>query len=201
MPPHLLTNLHLPAAVETLTRAFHADPIFTHFFPGAATRAERLRPVFELQLRQGLQFGEIHTTSPDCEGVAVWLPVDKIDLDLASYLKLGGLGLLRRTGLGNLLRMLAANDRLTALHRRHFPADGLYLALLGVHPAHQGRGFAKNLLESMLARLDSQKRVACLETENAHNVPLYQHFGFRLVEQVAIPVECWVMVRTVDSGQ
>jgi GNAT superfamily N-acetyltransferase len=198
MQPQRLTNLHLQPAIETLTRAFHADPIFTYFFPDEATRDQRTRPVFELQLRQGIKFGEVQATSPACEGIAVWLPVDKIELDLISYLGIGGFGLLRRAGSENLIRMLSANEQLTALHRRHFPLNGLYLALLGVNPDEQGQGYAKKLLESMLARLDQQKRVGCLETENAQNVPLYQRFGFRLMEKINIPkspVHCWAMLR------
>jgi ribosomal protein S18 acetylase RimI-like enzyme len=94
--------------------------------------------------------------------------------------------------------MLAANSHLNALHRRHFPANGQYLALLGVQPAHQGQGHAKKLLESMLTRLDALGQAACLETENARNVGLYQKFGFQLLDQSPLtgsPVNCWVMMR------
>ncbi|HEV2363456.1 MAG TPA: N-acetyltransferase [Caulobacteraceae bacterium] len=56
-----------------------------------------------------------------------------------------------------------------------------YLPLIGVDPAHQGRGLGSALLASGLARVDAEGAIAYLESSNEKNIPLYERFGFEVV--------------------
>lgn len=56
-----------------------------------------------------------------------------------------------------------------------------YLAMIGVDPARQGRGYGSALLRQSLRRCDEEGIVAYLESSNPKNVPLYERHGFEVV--------------------
>jgi ribosomal protein S18 acetylase RimI-like enzyme len=53
-----------------------------------------------------------------------------------------------------------------------------YLPLIGVDPAHQGRGHGDALMRYALERFDRQKLPAYLESTNPRNISLYRRHGF-----------------------
>jgi ribosomal protein S18 acetylase RimI-like enzyme len=73
------------------------------------------------------------------------------------------------------------------LRKKYAPARHFYLNTLAVDPGLQGRGFARSLLEPMLARLDKENTACYVETQNKKNVEMYRHFGFELVHEIIIP--------------
>ena len=73
-----------------------------------------------------------------------------------------------------------------------------YLQLLGVDPVYQGKGYASILLRAMFARIDEERLPCYVETQNEKNVPIYQHYGFKVVEEGIFPgseVNTWAMLR------
>jgi len=73
-----------------------------------------------------------------------------------------------------------------------------YLRVIGVHPEAQGKGYGRILLEAVheLSEAHPTSTGVALDTENADNVPFYQHCGYALIaktklEQLAI----WCMFR------
>lgn len=53
-----------------------------------------------------------------------------------------------------------------------------YLPLIGVDPAHQGRGLGDALMSYALERCDRDRAPAYLESSNPRNIPLYRRHGF-----------------------
>jgi hypothetical protein len=50
---------------------------------------------------------------------------------------------------------------------------------------------------------DREQLPCCLDTENEVNVPMYEHFGFRVLEASPIPGTdrtVWLMFREVGAG-
>ncbi|MBX3485383.1 N-acetyltransferase [Phenylobacterium sp.] len=56
-----------------------------------------------------------------------------------------------------------------------------YLAMIGVDPARQGRGWGSAILKESLKRCDEDGVIAYLESSNPKNVPLYERFGFEVM--------------------
>jgi ribosomal protein S18 acetylase RimI-like enzyme len=56
-----------------------------------------------------------------------------------------------------------------------------YLPLIGVDPAHQGRGHGDALLQYALQRFDREGLPAYLESTNPRNISLYRRHGFEEV--------------------
>lgn len=62
-----------------------------------------------------------------------------------------------------------------------------YLYDLAVRPQYQGKGGASRLLRPMLAYFDRIGANCYLETHDAKNVAMYEHFGFAIVEFPTLP--------------
>lgn len=59
-----------------------------------------------------------------------------------------------------------------------------YLAMIGVDPARQGRGYGSAILKESVKRCDEDGVIAYLESSNPKNVPLYERYGFEVMGHV-----------------
>ena len=74
-----------------------------------------------------------------------------------------------------------------------------HLNMIGVCRSHQGQGLARGLLTAVheLTESDPDSAGTSLSTEHPPNVPLYQHFGYRVAghAQVDRSLTTWVLFR------
>jgi len=188
-------------ASEVLARAFNDDPALIRFVTGPRRRVELLRSMFRMVLFHAVGRGEVYTVSPRLEGIAVWLPSGVPGITLWEALRGGGLTLLFKGGGEFMRKMKQDEDFARELRRRLAPTPHWYLEILGVDLQFQGKGCASRLLKPMLARLDAEKLPAYLETSTEEYVPMYQHFGFKVVQEAVMPgsgTKIWVMLRDND---
>jgi GNAT superfamily N-acetyltransferase len=61
-----------------------------------------------------------------------------------------------------------------------------YLPLIGVDPAHQGKGCGAALMSHALHVCDGDHAPAYLESTNPRNVPLYRRHGFEALGTVQV---------------
>jgi len=184
-----------------LARAFADDPVLIRFVTEPGRRAELLRSMFRMVLSHAVLKGEVYAVSPKMEGVAIWLPSGVPEITLWEALRGGGLTLLFKGGMEFMRKMKQDEDFAHQLRQRLAPTPHWYLAVLGVDPQFQGKGCASRLLKPMLARLDAEKLPAYLETSTEEYVPMYQHFGFKLLQEAMMPgsgTKMWVMLREND---
>ncbi len=179
------SSLVEPASI-TCARAFADDPITVWMIPDPTKRLN-LRYAFEMVMRIAAQGGaEAYTSSPSCEGVAVWMP-DGAKQSMGMLMQAGYPQLPLRCGWRYLLldgRSLAYCEK---LRKKYAPSRHCYLATLAVDPAHQGKGVASTLLAPMLTRLDKENITCYVETQNIKNVAMYRHFGFKQLYETHIP--------------
>jgi ribosomal protein S18 acetylase RimI-like enzyme len=206
MPPDLedlirLDKSHLRPASEVLARAFLDDPEVAQFVPEAKKREELLRSMFRMVMGHAVLKGEVYAVSPRLEGIAVWLPSGAPGITFWTAVGGGGLALIFKGGMDFMRRMKQDEDFIKRLRRRLAPSPHWYLAVLGVDPAFQGKGYASRLLRPILARLDSEKLLAYLETSVEDYVAMYRHFGFEVAEEGVLPGSggrMWAMLREND---
>jgi GNAT superfamily N-acetyltransferase len=60
-----------------------------------------------------------------------------------------------------------------------YPASNRYIAILAVHPAHQGKGYGKRLLAVVAAWADAGKQECYLECSEK-NVAVYKRAGYQV---------------------
>jgi ribosomal protein S18 acetylase RimI-like enzyme len=177
----------IETAAAMLTRAFFDDPKLVHFLPEVTAKKELSRFLFEFELRYGINYGEVYTTSPATEGVAVWLPSAKSEITFWRGLRSGGMQLQQRLGKTIMDRVLSFSTTVDDLHRKHAPFPHYYLFFIGVDPAYQRKRVASRLITPMLGWLDNQNLPCYLNTQNEKNIGLYEHYSFRVIEQVILP--------------
>lgn len=82
---------------------------------------------------------------------------------------------------------------------RHFGNEPVYvLQVVAVAPQLKGTGAFRKLVAPVIAACDAAGVPMVLQTHNPANVPLYEHFGFQLVEQLSskeIELSCYNMAR------
>ena len=74
-----------------------------------------------------------------------------------------------------------------SVHARLAPFRHWFLQAIGVDPEFQGQGHAGRLMRPMLARIDEEHLPCYLETLEEQNVRVYEHFGFKVIEESGIP--------------
>ena len=196
-----LKESQVKPASEVFARAFQDDPFFVYLLPDTSQRKNVLPYIFELNIRYGVSYGEVYAISSSLEGVAMWFPPETADMSLWGIIRCGGLSLLPKIGrfTGKMQRL---NEYTNLIRRRHAPFRHWFLQTLGVAPVFQGRGYAGALLKAMLVRIDEEHLPCYLDTENSENVFIYQHYGFKVIEQGVIPgtdLSYWAMLREGPS--
>jgi ribosomal protein S18 acetylase RimI-like enzyme len=59
--------------------------------------------------------------------------------------------------------------------------------MIGVKPEFQGKGYGARLIRPVLERMDKQGLACYLETQDTQDVPIYEHYGFRIIDESLIP--------------
>ncbi len=148
--PIRLDKSQVRAAAKVLSRAFYDDPLFTYFIPDALQRRNKLHHVFETLVRYSVSYGEVYATSPNLEGIAVWLPSDRVEMTLWRGIRNGGLSIILNLGLRSTFRQLSVSDLMCSIHKCHILSPHWYLYLVGVEPELRGKGYASNLVKAVL---------------------------------------------------
>lgn len=181
--------------VEVLTAAFAEDPHANWLAGTGPGQEKRLRLIMEFAFEQGLVAREAYL-SPDNNAVAIWRLGSEPPTSwrfISLYLKfVRTLGWRRIREMGRLEKEIA----------RQYPRDRefLQLWLLGVDPAHQGRGLSSRMLDARLAEAARQQLPVYLETSTRKNVALYRRKGFAVYHEfvldAATETQIFMMRRT-----
>jgi ribosomal protein S18 acetylase RimI-like enzyme len=183
---------------EVVARAFHDDPLYVYIIPDSDERKGLLPHIFRFRIRYGLLYGEVHATSMNLEGVAVWVPSERVDITWWRGLQAGGFSLYREVGRRVVLKLNEIQNYSLSIHRRRAGFRHWHLSPIAVDPCHQGKGHARSLMNAMLTRLDQERLPCFLETQSERNVSIYERYGFEVVERGTIPgsnIHHWAMLR------
>jgi GNAT superfamily N-acetyltransferase len=164
-------------AVDTVVLAFAADPVARWTWAEAhqylATMPSLVRTMAGRAFASG---GALGTT--DYAGAALWLPPGVgPDHDALGDIMLRTVAPSMRDDVFTVFERMAAHHP----HEPHW-----YLPLIGVDPAHQGRGYGGALLASSLERCDRDRVPAYLESTNPRNITLYLRHGFEALGTIQV---------------
>jgi ribosomal protein S18 acetylase RimI-like enzyme len=197
-----LTKSDIERGAEVLSRAFQDDALESYFIPDTEIRRRLLPHFFQYRIRFGILYGEVYTTSPEFEGIAVWFPPGKSEMTPWKMMRAGGISLQRKVGKEIISKMALVSKYVTNTRRQHVSVPHWHLFPMGVDPPNQGKGYASALLRPMFKRIDAEGIACYLETQNERNVSLYQHYGFKVIHAETIPstdIMTWSMIRFQDS--
>ncbi|TWP35926.1 GNAT family N-acetyltransferase [Leekyejoonella antrihumi] len=170
-----------------LAAAFADDPVVRWLMPKPRRDIQMFRAL-TLHLHAAPGCADIASDNGEPVGAALWdPPVHSVSM------RQGLVGLSRLFfAMGSGYRRGVELER--AFTRARPSGQFWYLAAIGAPTPGTGAGSA--LLEQRLASIDGP---AYLESSNQRNVPLYQRFGFAVIQEISLPENgptLWTMLRS-----
>lgn len=197
-PSQPLTNTDIESAAQVLAQAFVEDPLCATMLPARRTRAKTLLKFFRAYCEIGIRHQRGYGVGEPLSGVAFWIPPGQEDLSI-SVRSLGKFLPLLFSGYpAGYLRarpVLRAQD---ILHQKYAPGPHFYLDNLGVLAAARGQGLASLLIRPFLNLAQEQGCASYTDTVTRSNVALYEHLGFRCMEEVPVSgtgITIWALLR------
>ncbi len=171
------TLAEMPQTVSAIVAAFITDPIARFAWPSPH---DHLNGMARAARGMGGASFE-HSTAyvaPNFCGAALWLPPGVHPNGEALE------AVFRETARPEHLDdLLATFERMDQWHpdEPHW-----YLPLVGVEPNAQGKGLGGALMRYAVARCDRDGALACLESSNERNLPLYERHGFEVMGKIQV---------------
>lgn len=164
-------------AISTVVMAFASDPMTRWTWPEAHQYLAHM-PALARAFGSG---AFVHNGAYGIEGhagVALWLPPGiKPDEDaLVAIVESTAPASVRQDAFGVFEQMAGY----------HPSSPHWYLPLIGVDPAHQGKGLGDALMRHALERCDRDQLPAYLESSNPRNISLYQRHGFEVLGTIQV---------------
>ncbi|KAI5952201.1 hypothetical protein CANMA_005077 [Candida margitis] len=202
-----LTNADVPKAAATLLDAFSGDPLsnyLVHHINEPAKRTQCELALYEGYLRQhmtkGLVFGQ-GETEQSFETVSIWSTPTSAEQGLESFSHLMESGydkvwnLFGAQGRDKIFQGLMpllhdSFDRITTSDKRFRGKDVYTLVYVGSTAAARGKGNLRKLFTFMFDNYidcdGSGGVLTYLESSSSANIPIYERFGFHLVENIVL---------------
>ena len=182
-----------------LAEAMGDDPLSTFWFPDKASRVQNLTAMFRPEVKYCFRHGLVYAASGRMEGVALWLTLKSLPRTLSMLISNGALSLLFKFPFRTIRNMNTYETFAGKIHNKTAPFPHWYLHNIAVQKSFRGKGFAGKLIKPILLELDKTETPCYLETQNPVNVPIYEHYGFKVMNVSEIPgtrgVKNWAMLR------
>jgi GNAT superfamily N-acetyltransferase len=171
------TEADVAAVTETLTLAFHDDPVWGPALARSDGDETHLRPIWRLYVEGSRRFDNAYLTD-GAAAVSIWTPPGETELSDAQEHRLTEL-VTESVEPARLDALMELFDRFEQAHPRDEPHA--YLGLLATHPDHRGHGIAQQLLAENLKELDARGIPSYLESTNPANDHRYERAGFHRI--------------------
>ena len=124
--------------------------------------------------------------SKEVNSVLIYIPPRSKVPGLLSYWKARVLKMSFKVGVRRSIRLSRFDAAAQKVAKRYRTVDDGYLFAFATRLDKQGQNYGKPLMKALLRYLDATGQGCYLETVKTENVRLYEHFSFRLKEEVEI---------------
>jgi ribosomal protein S18 acetylase RimI-like enzyme len=163
-----------------LTRAFFNDPFYTYIMPQEKRRANQLLWWMKALTEYTYRFGSIQVL-PDYRGAAFWLGPDHTMFSTAKLMQLGLYKVPWMLGIPCMMRTLKVTGMWEKWHHLA-PRPHLYLAVIGIDPSCQRKGWGSRLMAPVLKIADERGWFCHLETATEGDIAFYSRHGFEVTQ-------------------
>lgn len=193
----LLTTADIERATEIMAWAFCDDPAWSYVVPQAGQQQATLALIFRRFVTLYIRNRQAYGVGDPLQGIAIWSLPNQRPISPLAFLSLDLFKLLFTPGMWPVSKRSLQIGRATeVLKKQYVHPPCYYLEALAVAPEAQGQGLASKLVRPFLAQADAQALSVYLDTFNAANVPLYEHYGFVCLERREVPdlgLQIWLL--------
>ena len=180
---YIMQHEDIKRFATTLADGFSQYSMFNHVCYGAYNH-DLMRLFWEVSLAILPENAISIADSKDANSVLVYIPPKSKEPSLLDYVKAGGVKMFFKFGIRRIVRLTRFNLEIEKVAKRYRTADDGYLLAFATRLDNQGQHYGKPLMTALLNHLDASGESCYLETLEAKNVALYEHFSFRLKGQV-----------------
>lgn len=175
----LLTPADIERTTAMMAQVFCHDPAWTYVVPQSQHRQATLARLFRGVIAMYIRHQQGYGVADPLQGVAIWSVPHQRRASPLGLLSVETFKLLLTPGMWSVLKRSLQLARATAaLKKKHVHEPHYYLEALAVAPEAQGQGLASKLVRPFLAQAQAQSLSVYLDTSNASNVRIYEHYGF-----------------------
>lgn len=175
-----------------LTECFSQDPLYCQLIPEKEKRTKILPEIFSCDLDEMFEDCEIYADSADVNGIIVisdetepYNPVRYYASQLFYSLKTAVYLIKDDWSFQTLVNFIKGKSYLNSEWTEEIGQEKrMHIVYFAVRPSMRGEGIASRMMKPVLAYADKHKLLTSLETHNAKNLRMYEHYGFQLFETV-----------------
>ena len=179
---YLMQPDDLQRFADTLADGFKGYSMFEHVCYGAYDH-DLMRLFWEVSLALLPDNAICIADSKDINSVLIYIPPKSIEPSLLDYMKAGGMKMFFKFGIRRIIRLTRFNIEIEQAAKRYRTANDGYLMAFATRLGKQGQHYGKPLITALLNHLDASGESCYLETLEAKNIALYEHFSFQLEGQ------------------
>ena len=131
--------------------------------------------------------GIIYSDSEELNGLVIILPPGYTGIKTLSFVWNGGFKIIYNQGIRALIKMVNFESFAMNMRKKYTNYEDWYLYNLCIDKKCQGKKIASKLIKPLIEYFRINKKVCYLETNWDKNVPIYEHFGFKVMEKSLVP--------------
>ncbi|NVM16749.1 MAG: GNAT family N-acetyltransferase [Candidatus Lokiarchaeota archaeon] len=201
-----LSNKDIKKATEVYARAYSKITLYEKALEDVEDKSLVLKLFFEIPIRFGLKYGFLYASSEQLEGISIWIPYEKADMNMWRMIRSGGFKntfKLAKSGKKFLASVKGFSQLDKDRHKNMAGKQYLHLMSLAVDPEYQRKGIASKLLEVMFEKTDICG-YSIYVSADIDNVDFYKKHGFKVIKEVNIKIKNydlanWEMVRNPNK--
>jgi ribosomal protein S18 acetylase RimI-like enzyme len=185
-------------------RAFFNWSLAVALEPEDEIRRIKAHYFYEVSIRHIIKKGEAYASSPNMEGVAMWVHSDHYEMSTWQMIKNGGLKALYKLGIKKMMKGAKAIEFAENLTSEIMGEPHYHLVWLGVEPELQRKGIGTELMNVLLKKFANENMKCFLDTQDEQNIEYYERFGFKTIKERKFPnidVTYWGMLWEPKSSQ
>ena len=157
------------------------------FCSGGTYNEEDVKQTTSVNLYAMFNEGIIYSDSKELNGCVMLLPPGYTGIKTIPFVLNGGFKIIFRQGLKSISRMVNFESFAMGLRKKYTDYKDWYLYNIFVDENAKGKKIASKLVKPLINYFKLNKQMCYLETNSSHNVPIYEHFGFKVVEKCMVP--------------
>ena len=131
--------------------------------------------------------GIIYSDSEELNGLVIILPPGYTGIKTLSFVWNGGFKIIYNQGIRALIKMVNFESFAMDMRKKYTNYEDWYLYNLCIDKKCQGKKIASKLIKPLIEYFRINKKMCYLETNWDRNVPIYEHFGFKVMEKSLVP--------------